>query len=130
MPVQRFVYSLLIVTALAQASCTDLHEGVTAADIRVETGPDGTKLFQPGNSEVATSAYAQWLQLRADLAGIASTGDYLDTQVANLNQQRSLLRRGKTYNWSWQRLHGTGDVNFTKAIALVDKRVEALRPTQ
>ena len=117
---------ILTSMALAISACDDRVEVVTAANIAVVSGPDGEVLFQPTDNSVACSTYAQWLQLRVDLKGIESTGDFLDTQTANLHQQEALLRRGQSAHWICQRLHGSGDVDFNAALTLVDQRLSAL----
>lgn len=126
MPVNTRTSLMLASLVLAVSACDDRGEAVSAADIAVVSGPDGEVLFQPTDSAVATSTYAQWLQLRVDLEAIATTGDFLDTQIANLHQQEALLRRGQASHWTWQRLHGSGNVDFKAALSLVDKRLAAL----
>ena len=122
-------FLVLPLLVIIGSGCSDRGEGVMAADIRVLRGPDGVRLFQPANDSVASSAYAQWLQLRADFAGIASTGDFIDTQRANLHRQESLLRRGLAEHWTWPRLHGGGTVDFAAGLDLVRKRMAELSQT-
>lgn len=108
--------------------CDDEPHRVTPDDIRVSKGPDGTSIFLPADDSAAASGYAQWLQLRADLAGISSTGDFLDTQVANLHLQEDLLGRARGADWTWAKLHGSGDVDFDAAIKTIQNRLEQLDP--
>ena len=120
-----------LLAALALTAC-DQHGGpeVTADDIAMVKGPDGTVQYMPVKHDAAASGYAQWLQLRSDLAAISSTGDFLDTQVANLHLQDTLLQRADANQWQWARLHGTGIVDLKAAVATVKARLIQLDPDQ
>ncbi|MCH2136962.1 MAG: hypothetical protein MK101_10350 [Phycisphaerales bacterium] len=128
MPVRNLTLAALAVTATALiGGCDDHGQRVTSDDIRVVTGPDGTKMFRPVNDTPAASGYAQWLQLRSDLGPLEQTGDFLDTQLANLHLQEILLKRARGNDWHWARLHGEGDVNFDSAIEIVQQQSKRLR---
>jgi hypothetical protein len=125
----RFALGLLIILTVTGCNQDD-GTAVSADDVAMVKGPDGTTQYMPVTHDAATSGYAQWLQLRADLAAIGSTGDFLDTQVGNLHLQRILLQRAQARHWKWAKLHGSGVVDLIAAQKTVQTRISQLDPNR
>ena len=94
-------------------------------DIKISHGPDGEIIYLPANDSMAVSALAQYMQLKADLAGISKDGYFLDTQVANLHQQEALLDRAIYYGWTWHGSDGA-PIDITTSLAEVQSKLKSL----
>ena len=98
---------------------------VPARDITISHGPDGEIIYLPAKDSMAVSALAQYLQLKADFAGISKDGYFLDTQVANLQQQEDLLGRAVHYGWTWHATDGS-TIDIKAALDTVKKELKSL----
>ncbi|MDG2423080.1 MAG: hypothetical protein P8M22_03785 [Phycisphaerales bacterium] len=122
--IARLIPLMLITACLAAQGCAE-QKDVPAKDIKLSKGPDGETIYLPANDSMAVSALAQYLQLKADLAGISKDGYFLDTQVANLRHQERLLSRAEQAGWKWQSANGTS-IDITSALADVKKQIKTL----
>ena len=114
----------LVLIVLALTGCAE-QRAVPASDIIVSKGPDGETVYSPRNDSMAVAALAQYLQLKADFAGISKDGYFLDTQTANLHQQDRLLYRAEHFHWKWQDMDGK-TIDIPAAMADVEKRLKNL----
>ena len=125
----RRIAGILIITLLSALS--SLNGGcaeqslVKSSDIIISKGPDGEVVYVPRTEDPATSALAQYLQLVADFKGISKDGYFLDTQLANLHTQETLLSRAKAMGWRWQDMDGR-EIDLSSSIEQVKTRIKTL----
>ena len=104
--------------------CTEA-QSVPASDVMVSKGPDGETIYSPRSDSTAVSCLAQYLQLKADFKGISKDGYFLDTQLANLHGQSTLLARAAHFNWKWHDMNGQ-PIDATTSLAEVNERIKAI----
>ena len=120
----RYFITLLLGSTLLVCGCAK-PEPVTASEIQISKGPDGEVIYLPKVSTAEVSGLAQYLQLQADLKGISKDGYFLDTQLANLHQQATILSRAEELKWTWQNLDGT-DIDLAVVLERVRSRIKTL----
>ena len=120
----RLIITLLLGSTLLACGCAK-PEPVTASEIQISKGPDGEVIYLPKVDTAEVSGLAQYLQLQADLKGISKDGYFLDTQVANLHQQATILSRAEELKWTWQNLDGT-NIDLAKTLERVRARIKTL----
>ena len=117
-------WTLIAYTPLNFVGCAE-PTAVKASDIIVSKGPDGEIIYVPRTDDAATSALAQYLQLKVDFKGISKDGYFLDTQLANLHSQEVLLSRAQAMKWRWQNIDGK-IIDFNSQIDEVKKKLKTL----